>query len=273
MTLRLSTASVTGLALALMMAVPASATPETTTSPNGGALPSGVTRVGGVVVDLKANDGTRVVSQLSASQMYRGFANVSENPVPGVATGNPLLFGTQTGFTPAVLANLASGLQSASFRITLFDGDTSPGNFDFNQNTFSVNGILVGNWSDVVTYETNADGTTLLSTSTGFGNNILSTGFFSLTDIAKLTSLFDSLVATGEMRFTLFDDDPNDNFFDFTQGVAGGLINVGTGPVVTPPSGAVPEPSTWALMLLGFGAVGAALRRTRHTQRVRFAFG
>ena len=31
--------------------------------------------------------------------------------------------------------------------------------------------------------------------------------------------------------------------------------------VVTP--GAVPEPSTWAMMLLGFGAVGAALRRSR----------
>lgn len=31
--------------------------------------------------------------------------------------------------------------------------------------------------------------------------------------------------------------------------------------VVTP--GAVPEPSTWAMMLLGFGAAGAALRRSR----------
>ena len=28
--------------------------------------------------------------------------------------------------------------------------------------------------------------------------------------------------------------------------------------------GVVPEPSTWAMMLLGFGGVGAALRRSRH---------
>ena len=34
---------------------------------------------------------------------------------------------------------------------------------------------------------------------------------------------------------------------------------------------AVPEPATWALMLLGFGVVGSALRRRRRTQ-VRFNF-
>ena len=41
--------------------------------------------------------------------------------------------------------------------------------------------------------------------------------------------------------------------------------------VVTPP---VPEPSTWAMMLFGFGALGFAMRRRRQlapAQRVRFA--
>ena len=37
---------------------------------------------------------------------------------------------------------------------------------------------------------------------------------------------------------------------------------------VAPPSGAVPEPATWALMLLGFGAIGGAMRR----QRTRVAY-
>ena len=44
-------------------------------------------------------------------------------------------------------------------------------------------------------------------------------------------------------------------------------------PVVffTPLSAAVPEPSTWALMLLGFGAVGMMLRNGRaKTMRVRY---
>ena len=35
-------------------------------------------------------------------------------------------------------------------------------------------------------------------------------------------------------------------------------------------TGGVPEPATWAMMLLGFGAMGAALRRRTHV-RVRYA--
>ena len=34
------------------------------------------------------------------------------------------------------------------------------------------------------------------------------------------------------------------------------------------PGGAVPEPATWAMMLVGFGAVGASMRRARHVQRL-----
>ena len=36
-------------------------------------------------------------------------------------------------------------------------------------------------------------------------------------------------------------------------------------------SGAVPEPATWAMMMLGFGAMGATLRRRKTTTRVQFA--
>lgn len=41
------------------------------------------------------------------------------------------------------------------------------------------------------------------------------------------------------------------------------LINF-SGNILSP---AVPEPGTWALMLVGFGAIGAALRRTRRASR------
>ena len=37
------------------------------------------------------------------------------------------------------------------------------------------------------------------------------------------------------------------------------------------PTAAVPEPATWAMMLLGFGAIGFGMRRRRSdTVRVRF---
>ena len=35
---------------------------------------------------------------------------------------------------------------------------------------------------------------------------------------------------------------------------------------------AVPEPTTWAIMLLGFGMIGSALRRRRVTRKVRYNF-
>ncbi len=52
--------------------------------------------------------------------------------------------------------------------------------------------------------------------------------------------------------------DNGDSVLDSAVFIQGG--SVGT---VTPPTGAVPEPSTWAMMLLGFGAMGVAVRRRR----------
>jgi len=39
----------------------------------------------------------------------------------------------------------------------------------------------------------------------------------------------------------------------------------------TPPVGSVPEPATWALMLLGFGGIGMALRRRRKAGLLQIA--
>ena len=57
--------------------------------------------------------------------------------------------------------------------------------------------------------------------------------------------------------------------FDFTSAVNGITLNIpAVSDVVlykttTVPTTAVPEPETWAMMLLGFGAIGFAARRTR----------
>jgi PEP-CTERM motif len=242
----------------LFASTAALATPATEVSPTGGTLPAGVTKVGGIVADLKGTNGVRVVSQLAASSLYVGFA-----------ANNPQLIGTQTGFTAATLAALGGGLQSASFRVTLYDGDSAPGDFDENDNSFLVNGVDLGSWGAVFTDWTDNTGATSFGTNTGFGNEILSTGFFTLSNAGGLSSLFTSL-GSGSITYEVLDADPFDNFYDFTQGVDGGLINVGTGPVVVP---AIPEPATWLMMITGFGLVGSALRRRRRAGALTPAMG
>ena len=41
--------------------------------------------------------------------------------------------------------------------------------------------------------------------------------------------------------------------------------------IVTDTAGAVPEPATWAMMMLGFGSMGYAMRRRKSAPRIRFA--
>ena len=51
------------------------------------------------------------------------------------------------------------------------------------------------------------------------------------------------------------------------SGISRGLGSYG-GNATFNPSSAVPEPGTWAMMLIGFGAVGFAMRRRRQSGRV-----
>ncbi|RYF23045.1 MAG: hypothetical protein EOO77_02920, partial [Oxalobacteraceae bacterium] len=211
----LRSALVTGaIATAMSFASSAMATPSTETSPTGGALPAGVTRVGGIVLDLSGTNGNRIVSQLAASSLFVGFNDFNPQPI-----------GTQAGFTSAILASLGGSLTAASLRVSLYDGDSAAGDFDFNDNFFFVNGVSFGGFSSVLTTQTNSTGTIQIGAPAfGFGDNILSTGFFSLTDAGGLSSLFTSLGATNSAVYTLTDADAGDNYYDFTQGVDGGLI-------------------------------------------------
>jgi hypothetical protein len=221
------------------------------TSPTSqGELPSGpggVSLVGGIVADLVGLNGARLVSQLSASSLFVGSSS-----------SNPFTIGTQTGFTPALLANLGGGIAEAAFRITLSDGDTASGNFDFNQNLLRVNGQTVGNFSAVSTTNHNSNGTVVGTTQNGFANNQLGTGFFYSTNATALAGIYAGLSATGTLKFELDDVDPGDNFFDFKQGLEGNLIDAGSAPVVA----TIPEPTgpiSTALLL----ASGVFMRRRR----------
>ena len=66
---------------------------------------------------------------------------------------------------------------------------------------------------------------------------------------------------TGKFRFGALPDGVS---FTSDSGVFATIPNIGG-------VGGVPEPATWALMILGFGAIGAAMRRRTPAARVRFA--
>ncbi|MCZ8011719.1 MAG: PEP-CTERM sorting domain-containing protein [Gemmatimonas sp.] len=239
-------------AAAVAVALPSTASAQLA-SPNG-ALPSGVSVIGGVVADLIGTNGTRLVSQLSASSLFSG----------STPSSTTFTIGTQTGFTAGNLLLLGGGLSSASFRFTLYDGDTGAGNFDENDNTLLVNGATIGNWSSVSTSQTNSTGGTIGSATLGFLNNQLHTGWFTTTNLTALGTIWSALNTNLSLVYTYSDVDPGDQFLDFTQGVNSSLINVGTGPVVQPPTGnAVPEPASLALVIGGAMAMGAAARRRR----------
>jgi hypothetical protein len=253
---KLATALVGAICLAGGFAGTAQASTFTNASPAGGAVPSGISTVGGVVLDLTGANGTRVTSQLAASKLFKGFYNSGS---PSAFNGNPGTVGIQTGFSSSILSALGGGLQQAAVRFTLFDGDTASGDFDFNDNTLLVNSLNFGNWSSVNAQNTNSAGVeaSLGLSGGGFRNDTLDTGWFFNNDATLLSSLFTSL-SSGQVTYQINDVDPNDNFYDFTQGIDSSLINVGTGPVVQPPT-AVPTPA----LLPGLIGMGLSVWRKR----------
>lgn len=245
--------SATAMAAALTLSASSFATALTDVSPSGlDVTTKGASTVGGIVVDLVGNNGAHVVSQLAASGLYIGFAN-----------SNPFTVGIQNGFSAGVTSALGGGIQKASFRFSLWDGDSAAGDFDFNDNTLLINGFNFGNWSSVSTQNTSSTGAAGgAGFSTGFRDNTLDTGWFTSNNGGLLSSLYNSLLSTQALKFEVNDVDAGDNYYDFTQGLDASVINVGQGPVVTP-STKVAEPSGLLLLALGMLSLGLARRHKK----------
>jgi hypothetical protein len=71
----------------------------------------------------------------------------------------------------------------------------------------------------------------------------------------------------GVTAFYRFDAGVNARNFQINHGSVSGVSLYSTG---LPPVGVVPEPATWAMMILGFGLIGGTLRR-RQSIRVAYA--
>lgn len=257
-------------------ASPAQASTFTRNSPtSAGLLPTGVSEVGGIVLDLIGANGTRVVSQLSANSLFHG---VTEVDAPNITIG------VQSGFNTSILSALGGGLKQAAIRFTLYDGDTSRSglewnyakqqyeyiqfdNFDLNDNSLLVNGLNFGNWSAVNAQNTDYQGNAgdYGFSGGGFRAKLLDTAWFSTNDAGLLSDFYNSLVSSGQVTYELHDADPGDQYLDFKRGIAGDLIDVGQDPTIEDPK-SVPEPS-FGLGLLGFGVLGVSslLKRKKST--------
>jgi len=101
-----------------------------------------------------------------------------------------------------------------------------------------------------------------------FGTPIDAFGFFSDLDAFGVSSM--TLTLSDGSIITQSVNSDNASFFGFTgTDITGFSVSTTTpsgfaiGDFYTAATPSVPEPGTWAMMLLGFGAVGLAVRRTR----------
>lgn len=248
----------TGGVAALALTASAHATAFTMTSPTtSGALPSGVSEIGGIVVDMVGANGNRLVAQRSAAGLFSGYSGA------GV---NPFLIGTQTGLVPGVMGLLGGGITQLAVRITLDDGDTAapqPGNFDFNDNFLQLNGITFANFSTVDAQQTDPTGTTSFGgfSGGGFRNNQLDTGWFYSNSAPFLTSVYNSILLSGKIDYQVFDNDPNDNLLNFSAGINSSLLNVELPPPPPPPTSVPDGGSTLALLGAALSAAAGLRRR------------
>jgi hypothetical protein len=178
-----------------------------------------------------------------------------------------------------------TGTLSVSDRLVAFNFNDSLFNDGFGQNaylTFSAvaDGDPLQEEGDGTFRQTGMDGTFEFRTAAGGGGNLLLAGLFSGSWLTGKddAGAFMSVLNGGTLELTsgvtdlsgVFDDSASFSFSGVIPGFGDGNNNnaldsfTATGFSATF-SGAVPEPGTWALMILGFGGAGAMLRSRRRT--------
>lgn len=204
------------------MATDARATIYTTTVPNGnGLIPNTFPEVGGTLFVFIGASGNIYYQFVNPSTQFEGFQNTG---APVGFRGNPFQLGpTQTlNCGPTACSTYFGGaIVEGYVRLTARDGDSCPGNFDANDLTFRINGINVTSFTGLPANSverTNFAGTTSIGFENCFRNQgatETSTGWIDLTSVP---GLLNNVLTTGSTTPTIFDTDPNDNFWFFRDG-------------------------------------------------------
>jgi hypothetical protein len=224
-----------------------------------GDINGGRRRMRKLVLGLAAATALSFASEASATVLVAGSTSVAPAPFNLATQGTLLASQSQTGtvdtfsatFNQAVYRN-TSGFLDFYFQV-MRTGAGAIGNDDIKRFT---NANFTGFTTDVFTLLTDPDGAGIFVAST----NGASTTTFSRDLGGVLEAAFGTNTLTGtEIGETVIYRTNATSYQVGTFGVIDGSVFGGR--TFAP---GVPEPATWAMMLLGFGGIGMAMRRRRN---------
>lgn len=210
-------------------------------------------------------------------QFQRAFLAAAALALATQAQAAETLFGNRAGFEATLAASVTDTYSNPGYSFIQSNAAMSAvlGETDYQSTGFTNLNIVSSGY-----YCAGCNGSFILSfgtTSVTDGNGVFGVGF----DFANSGGFFDALVTFGDGATQLYDLGAAgflpSTFWGLTStrrissisfGPGGGTTTSGSFgidnlTIGSAPSGVVPEPAAWALMISGFGLVGAAARRRR----------